>query len=239
MSKGWHGRASSPAFIRQSWSNVSIPFRNFFLLPDFETCEELYYPDVPFLWQEQQEEAQANNDDGNYSDTVEDNFTRVVINNCVGHWTGVITWERALGQYPLPSPSPPQLWGLAVPGEHDHGDNDGKGTISCWLSTQQGMLTNSRGTPAEVQGLGERGISISLPCTAPPDCKFFLSPWVPCEVRNPSQAEPSMHSGGIEPFGSQICQSSAQLCVHLGSMKLAAATCTVAPAERAGVWELL
>lgn len=139
MSKGRHGRASSPTFIRQSWSNISIPFGNFFLLPDFETCEELYYPDIPFLWQEQQEKAQANNDDGDYSDTIEDNFTRVVINNCVGHWMGVITWEKALGQYPLPSPSPPRLWELAVTGEHGPGGNDGRGIICCWLSTQQGM----------------------------------------------------------------------------------------------------
>lgn len=209
MSKGRHGRASSPTFIRQSWSNVSIPLGNFFLLPDFETCEELYYPDIPFLWQEQQEEAQANNDDGDYSDTIEDDFTCVVINNCVGHWMGVIPWEKALGQHPLPSPSPPQLWGLAVAGEHGHGGNDGRGTISCWLSTQQGMTTNSTGTPAGVQGHRERGIS--LPCTAAPDCKFFLSSWVPCEVRNPAWVEPSTHSGGITPFGSQICQSRAQL----------------------------
>lgn len=106
MSKGWHGGASSPAFVGQSWSDVSVPFGELFLLSDFETREELYYPDVPLLWQEQQEEAQADNDDGDDSDTVEDNFTRVVINNCVGHWTGVITRDKALGQYPLPSPVP-------------------------------------------------------------------------------------------------------------------------------------
>lgn len=122
---------------------------------------------------------------------------------------GVIPWEKALGQHPLPSPSPPQLWGLAVAGEHGHGSNDGRGTISCWLSTQQGMTTNSTGTPAGVQGHRERGIS--LPCTAAPDCKFFLSSLVPCEVRNPAWVEPSTHSGGITPFGSQICQSRAQL----------------------------
>lgn len=205
MSKGWHGRASSPAFIRQSWSNVSIPFRNFFLLPDFETCEELYYPDIPFLWQEQQEEAQANNDDGDDSDTIEDNFTGVVINNCVGHWTGVITWEKALGQHSLPSPSPPPLWGLAVAGEHGHGGSDGKGTLSCWFSTQQGMPTGIAGTPAEVQGHRERGIS--LPCTAAPGCKFFSSPWVPCEVRYIAQAEPSTCSGGIKPLGSKSARA--------------------------------
>lgn len=159
MSKGWHGGASSPAFVRQSWSDVSIPFGDFFLLPDFETREELYYPDVPFLWQEQQEEAQANNDDGDYSDTVEDNFTRVVINNCVGHWTGVITWDKALGQYPPPSPLPPRLWRLAVPGEHGHGGDGGGETtlpaglarsrvrppseqaeLACGLRTQQGTM---------------------------------------------------------------------------------------------------
>lgn len=134
MSKGWHGGASSPAFVRQSWSDVSIPFGDFFLLPDLETREQLYHPDVPFLWQEQQEETQANNDDGDYSDTVEDNFTRVVINHCVGHWTGVITWDKARGQYPLPSP---QLPGSGLHRRTWPWGDGGKETF-CWTSTQQG-----------------------------------------------------------------------------------------------------
>lgn len=96
MSKGWHGGASSPAFVGQSWSDVSVPFGELFLLSDFETREELYYPDVPLLWQEQQEEAQADNDDGDDSDTVEDNFTRVVINNRVD-WDAQYNSKRNQG----------------------------------------------------------------------------------------------------------------------------------------------
>lgn len=157
MSKGWHGGASSPALVRQSRSNVSIPLGDFFLLPDFETREELYYPDVPFLWQEQQEETQANNDDGNYSDTVEHNFTCVVVNNCVRHWTGVITWDKALGQYPFPPRHLPSSEGwLGGAGEHDHGGDGGRETalpaglahsrvrpqseLSCGLRLQTGVM---------------------------------------------------------------------------------------------------
>lgn len=159
MSKGWHGGTSSSAFVRQSWSNVSIPFRDFFLLPDFETCEELYYPDVPLLWQEQQEKAQANNDNGDHPDTVEDNFTRVVINNCVGHWTAVITWDKALGQYPYPSPLPPQLWRLASAGEHGHGGNCGRDT------TLAADLAHNRVWPPSEQAELARGLSMQKALT--------------------------------------------------------------------------
>lgn len=77
-------RAGSSVLALRSRAQVRSALRRLLLLPHFEAGEQLDQPDIPLLRQEQEEEAQADDDNGDDPNPVEDYLTGVVINHCTG-----------------------------------------------------------------------------------------------------------------------------------------------------------
>lgn len=109
------GRAGSPAPVLGSWAQVCTTLCCLLLLPHFESGEQLDQPDVPLLWQEQEKEAQANDDDGDDPNPVEDYLAGVVIHHCGRQSFGYLAarmkaQDQEMLEHPTSLGSPWSFW---------------------------------------------------------------------------------------------------------------------------------